>query len=272
MDRDYPHFLAHEADELLETTLTQDDRERLQEIYRDINGEIRWSQVIDNAFPVLLEMAEELVQVGGMCKNGDPWHMVLEEDVSLFLDEDPKAMARRHSLILMLAKKLLGGLKTRVNQTANDIQVLSQEEEDELVAIAWSEVDQEPEVEEPVARPEVVAEVEIAPAGDCLKGGNHIRTTVRWKRKNGEMFSETYCKDCRKVVRTVHTQIDRPSERVCQHPGAEWVEGEEGKKAVCTACKGDIPNPETYHWVDSGLEPFGDDPSKDEAITLCSDY
>jgi hypothetical protein len=120
----------------------------------------------------------------------------------------------------------------------------------------------------------VVADIVISPGGICKSGGSHIRTTVRWKRRNKDLFKETYCKDCRTVVYSLRVEADRKDKRPCQHPGAEWVEGQEGKEAICTeaSCQAPISNPETYHWVDAGLEPFDDDPTKDEVITLCSDY
>jgi len=114
----------------------------------------------------------------------------------------------------------------------------------------------------------------ISPSGTCRQGGPHVRTTVRWKRHNGEMLKETYCKDCRAVIAKVQVKADRQHKQPCQHPGAEWVEGKEGQEAVCTepSCRAPIPNPETYRWVEAGLEPYADDPTKDEVITLCSDY
>ena len=114
--------------------------------------------------------------------------------------------------------------------------------------------------------------MDIAPEGDCRQKGRHARTTTRWKRKNAEMFRETYCKDCRQVIESVAAQRARTEPKMCRHPGAEWVEGLEGEEARCIECKETIPDPSTYHWVDAGLEPYGDDPTADEATTLCSDY
>jgi hypothetical protein len=282
--------LAEEAQDVLDQTLTEEDKATLQEVYKDFSGQIRWGRVIDNAFPILLGMVEELLEADEMAKEGGPWDMVNSSDMLLFEDGDDKSMARKHSLLLMLAKKLLGGLKTRMNQSMKDIRVLSVNEEIELEALVEAaeeterelrmdeeEIDEDEETpweeESAVARHEVVANIDIAPEGDCRQSGRHIRTTVRWKRLNGDMFQETYCKDCRQVVKKVAaTKRTLPSPKVCQHPGAEWLEGQEGREAVCTECKGPIENPDTYQWITAGLEPFGDDPTTDEAITLCSDY
>lgn len=285
MDIDELFRLAEEAEEVLEQTLTADDQEELQGIYKRVSKQISWDRVLDNAFPLLLELAEELVETETMCKNASPWDDTLESEQILFDNGDDKVMARRHSLLLMLAKKLLGGLKTRVNQSMGDIRILSQDEETELVAvideaeelereIRLDEDDEEvlDEEENEVARTEVVAQVDIAPEGDCRQSGRHVRTTVRWKRKNDDMIRETYCKDCRQIVESIAAQKTKLEPKQCRHPGAEWVDGKEGEEARCTECQEPIPNPETYHWVDAGLEPYGDDPSQDEAITLCSDY
>jgi len=282
LDTDELFAMAEEAQDVLEQTLTEEDRDTIKEVYRDISRQVKWGQVIDNAYPVLLEMVEELITSDGMSKEGGPWFEVAQTDQHLFDDKEQKAMARQHSLLLLLGKKLLGALKTRVNQSMGDIRVLSQDEEIELEAIVEeaataaretddSQYDDLLEEENRVAKHEVVAEVSIAPEGDCRQNGRHIRTTIRWKRKNEEMFQETYCKDCRQVVERLAARKPATPKQ-CEHPGAEWIDGEEGKKAVCTACKEPIENPDTYHWVDAGLEPFGDDPSEDEVITLCSDY
>jgi len=277
MNTDHPYDLIEEAGEILETTLTEEDRDHLQSIYKDVNREIRWGQVLDNALPVLLELAEELIETEGMCKGNSPWDKVCGDDQDLFDNpEDLKVMARRHIMLLSLAKKLLGGLKTRVNQCVADIRIISPDEEIQLLEIATQPEPIEDEVEEVRQKKntEVVAAIEISPQGTCKNGSTHGRTTIRWKRRNEDMFKETYCKDCRTVIEKIQVVTDRQVKKPCSHPGAEWVEGQEGKEAICTepSCKAPIPNPETYHWVDAGLEPFDDDPTTDEVITLCSDY
>jgi hypothetical protein len=47
-----------------------------------------------------------------------------------------------------------------------------------------------------------------------------------------------------------------------------WKEGEEGKVALCSDCKEVHPSPQTMLWEKVGLEPFGDDPEKDEIQTF----
>ncbi len=310
MDTDELFSLADEAQIVLKETLNEEDKVTLQGIHKDFGSQILWGRVIDNAFPVLLEMVEDLLETKGLAKEGGPWHAVFESETALFKETDDKSMARKHFLLLMLAKKLLGGLKTRVNQSMEDIRVLSDNEEIELEALMeeadiraeeLKDRDPEPDIrvgyhhagpnnslvssratsrglppifeeESTAVRHEVVAEIDIAPEGDCRQNGRHTRTTMRWKRLNGDMFQETYCKDCRQVIKRAETQRQRRIPEECQHLNAEWVGGHEGSEATCTECKAPIPNPETYQWISAGLEPYGDDPTKDEVITLCSDY
>lgn len=272
--------LACEAYDILESTLTEGDREELKEIYRKVSSQIYWKQVLDNAFPILVDMAEEITETLVMAKEGGPWGKVPNEDVNLFVEEDPKYMARRQALILLLAKKLLGGLKTRTNQKARDIRILSPIEELDLQDV----IDQDGETEEQTSSVddsvEVAAslerkEVDISLEGKCLHDGRHVRTTVQRRRKNKDNYLELYCRDCRKIVKsTLYRTSGEAPKKVCSHPNSEWVGGKEGQEAICSepTCQALIEDPEIYKWASVGLEPFGDDPSQDEVITLCSEY
>jgi hypothetical protein len=281
--------LAAEAEDLLVSTLTEDERETLQEIYKDINTQVRWGQLLNNAFPALLEMTHDILETGGMTKNNSPWYLVTEENRDLFKEEDPKHMARRHLLLLLLAKKLLGGLKTRVNQAIQDIQILSPTDEMDLIGTV---AEAERTVRTPSTEPNgakagikdgtkagikdvAKAVIEISPPGDCRQNGRHVRTTVRFRRRNDQMVQETRCKDCRQVVGSlIMPREERKPTKECDHSDAVWVEGFEGKQAVCgnPECQAPIEDPSIYRWSTVGLEPFGDDPSQDEAIILCTDY
>jgi hypothetical protein len=273
--------LALDAEDLLESTLTDQDREQLYEIYKNMSGQVRWGRVLDNAFPVLIDLVDNLIEAGeGMTRHGSVWYLVDEGCEDLFEDGDPKAMARRHLLLLLFAKKLLGGLKTRVNQSTKDIRVLSPEEEQDLMETMDQAEELEREIrldeeakdsnreEDMSRRTEVAADIDIAPQGECRNGGRHARVTIRWKRKNEELFTETYCRDCNRVIKK--TLAAKQSSRECAHPNAEWVEGKEGEEARCSnpGCLVPVADPSAYHWVDAGLEPCGDDPSQDEVIIL----
>lgn len=281
MDEAELFHLADEAGDVLSGTLTEEDRVQLQEVYKAISKQTQWGKAIDKAFPTLLGLVEEMVKTEDVAKEGGPWFNVLEHEQCLFDDKEPKAMARQHLLLLLIAKKLLGGLKTRVNQGIRDVRVLSQEEEVELEALVEEAVEAQDlrdlvdgwnsQQERKVVQREVVAQVDIAPQGGCRGSGRHERTTVYWERLNGILFREVYCKDCRQVIEKVKA-LRQAVPKECQHPNAKWVEGKEGKEAVCPSCKNPIEDPSTYHWTTAGLEPYGDDPSQDEAITLCSDY
>ena len=273
-----------EARAVLESTLNQGDREHLQEIYHEVNNQLRWGLILDNAFPILLELAEELVKPSGMAKDGGPWHTTYEEEQDLFEEGDPKAMARRHSLLLLLAKKLMGGLKTRVNQALDDIQILSPEAELDLHDLVEAEREKAEEIrraveeEAPVVqeievvaeiRREEVVEIDLSLEGNCLQNGRHVRTTMRRKRKNENSYMETYCKDCHRVIKCVKYKTEGAEAPTrCFHAEAEWVEGKEGQEAQCSKCQEPIQDPSIFKWSDVGLEPFGDDPALDEVITL----
>lgn len=276
-----PRVSGEEAAEILSSRLTVAEREKVFDLYKDMSTQIRWGRVLSELFPNLLDaMQDVLFGLNDFKSNRyvkrNPWE-ALKADQSLFEDGDEKAMSRRHLLLLYLVKKLLGVAKTKVNQETAEVPVMGPQEESDLLDIV--QMAQEEEEEEAMSREiEVNATLErelvdLAIEGDCRQNGKHARTEVRFRRKNEEVYSEQYCKDCRQVIkRTLAKGSAAPSTVPCEHPGAEWVEGLEGKEAVCTKCKGPIPNPETYQWANVGLEPFGDDPSKDEVVTLCSDY
>jgi hypothetical protein len=269
---------VEEAADKLGSYLTEAERAQVFEIYKDMSADIRWGRVLAELFPNLLDAMQDVIFGLNDFKSNryvkrNPWAS-LGKSQALFEDGDEKAMSRRHLLLLHLVKKLLGVAKTKVNQEMADVPVLSEEQESELLDVI-QRAQEEEEEQEMVRAHEVSAQLErnaviLAPEGDCRQNGRHVRTEVRYRRKNDESFSEQYCKDCRQVIK--RTVFKGPEIKNCDHPGAEWIEGMEGKEAVCTKCKGPIPNPETYQWESAGLEPYGDDPTKDEAITLCSDY
>jgi hypothetical protein len=279
---------GEEAVDKLTSHLTEAERDKVFDIYKDISAEIRWGRVLAEMFPNLLDAVQDVIFGLNDFKSNryvkrNPWEAI-QADTSLFEDGDEKAMSRRHLLLLYLTKKLLGVAKTKVNLEVADIPVLGPQEESDLLDIVQAA--EEREEEQVMARAELDADhevtaelerervIDLSPDGDCRQNGRHVRTEVRYRRKNDESFSEQYCKDCRQVVKkTVFKGSGAPVKvENCEHPGAEWVEGKEGKEAICTKCQGPIPNPETYQWATAGLEPYGDDPTKDEAITLCSAY
>ncbi len=267
MSPKHSDHLIEEAQATLEFTLTEEERKDLQVIYGEINRQILWDSAIGEGFTSLLGMGEDLLNGGeARTKHGSAWHTVTSEETRLFREEDPKSMSRKHLLTLLLAKKLLGGLRTRVNQSIEDIRILLPEEEEHLMDVAT-------QPDQPAAK-DVVAEIAISPEGKCCRGELHIKIEVRWKREDGNLIKETYCKGCRQVIQRLVNSVKESTRAKCQHPGAEWVEGAEGQEAICCnpACRAPIEDPDTYHWTESGLEPVDDDPNQDEAITLCSDY
>ena len=173
-------------------------------------------------------------------------------------------------------------MKTRVNKSTRDIPILSENDEAKLIAdvnrateVAQElqkeamdrEIDEAVE-EDGVFRHDVVAEVDISPVGVGCRDGRHPHTIVQWKRVDGDMRQLTQCRDCKQILEDILGTGQRKDAKTCPHKGAEWVPGQEGSNARCTGCGDPIENPETFEWIEVGLEPFGDDPSKDKAITL----
>jgi hypothetical protein len=254
---------AEEAQEMLDNLLTEDEQGEVHELYKDVNGLVRWKNVLKEAYPILLELVGELVDNPSMGKEGLPPRLgISKEDGALFEEETPKALARRHWMTLTLAKKLLGGLKTKVSQNLQDIRILSPHEEDTLMEIAG-------ETQEEPLNPEVDIKVNPDTGGGCPHG----RTTTRIKPIDGRAMMQTYCHDCRRRIEEKAVGIPY-SPKICEHSKATWVEGQEGQEAICAnpRCKASIEDPSIYRWDAEGLEPPGDDPANDEVITLCSDY
>jgi hypothetical protein len=278
--------LAQEAEELLSEFLTQEDWAEVLSNYKDISSQVRWGRVVDKLFADLLNQAHNLVFESGdwsdaQYSKSDMWHLPTDAEKRLYEDGTPKGMQRQHLLLLLVTRKILGIMKTKTKQGLKDLPVLTEEEELELQeyqdAAMWGDVEEENQAaqeSEVVARLEREEPADLSLEGDCLQGGKHIRTVMRHRRRDDEVYFETFCKDCRKVVESVKYEKPERHRGPCQHEHATWVPGREGVEAVCSnpKCKETIPNPETYEWADVGLEPFGDDPSQDEVTTLCSDY
>lgn len=278
MSPNHTHPSSEEAEEILEATLTEGDLVEVQTMYKDLSRQIRWKQALDAAFPLLVELGEELMDSDEMHKaKHDP--LAGDGRSSLLNPNDPKTMARKHLTVLSLTKKLLGGLKTRVNRGIEDIRILSYAEELDLLTVACEPEpavadEEESEDADESKAGELPANIQIGPERGCIRGGSHTRTTTSWRKLNGGQVREVYCKDCRTTIETAYNTGKLRSKRLCTHPDAEWVDGKEGKEAICINpfCRALVPNPGTYNWVVAGLEPYGDDPTKDKAEVLCSNY
>lgn len=288
-------ILIDEAAALLSSSLTGEERDALMGIKHDLNASIRWGKVVDESFGPIVEGVENLLFHGGegLVKTADDPSRITPVD-SLFsserarLVEGDKAQIARHFVTLLLTKKLLGALKTRVNQALNSIRILTEDEELEALialdgeqneAIEAEFVGETGQVHEETTE-ELVARIGFRDNWNC----KHVITKVRHIKADGTVYKndrlETFCKDCRNVV---NIRTLPPSQKAgrkkkkpkgCQHRYAEWVLGAEGQTARCVddkACAHLITaevDLRRIKWVAAGLEPYGDDPAQDEVTVL----
>lgn len=275
--------LAVEAEDILESYLTEAEREEVFSNFKDISSQVRWGAVSEEVFGGLLDDVYDLVFGVGVLgdtkfSKNDTWYLATDAEKELYEDKDPKGMHRRHLLLLWMTRKLLGVLKTKVNQGLLDVPILDDEEESELRGLQdyYESAGEEPELVACLERgkPDLpsIKDIDLSAEGDCLQGGAHIRVVVRHRRRDNQVLTEQYCKDCRKVVSSVIRGSEEKADEPCECEAAVWIPGKEGQEAVCSKCKEPIENPETFQWRNAGLEPFGDDPSQDEVVTLCSEY
>jgi len=334
---------SQEARDILESHLSQDDIERLQGIRHELSAHVKWGPLVDDTFFKVLEMLD------GALWMGNPKHAKKCPFDQLFEAEQDylaKDMVRRKNYVtFLLLRKLLGALKTRLNQEMDRIPVLTSAEEDDLLeciqenedldfdegeramAIAlgnlhprprptdsdadesppcWplSEADEEemdlvteelpdfaregPRFYQPAPHPD---ELESGEHGETVirtllqreQGGTcaHTATTVTFTRSDGEHFRQEKCKRCDRILKREPFDLDsrvrvskrktkRDPDEPCTHPRVLWVEGKEGQEAYCAEknCGQIVPNPEKYSWISAGLEPYGDDPAKDQFIVL----
>lgn len=286
---------ASEAAEILAGGLTEEDMNDVMGLKHELSSNIRWGKVVEAAFGPLMESMEQIVFHGGkrfVRYNGTseakaPVDNLFDADRRL-LESDDKSGLRRQYVMLLLTRKLLGALKTRVNQTLGDIPVLTEEQEfatmialEERGALTDDVIDAEFDEEGEGMREEPMADI-VARLSQGKQDWNctHPRTRVRRVKcaEDGGIWLETYCRECRQVVKSSlvqetpagkKTRYRKPKKaKKCKHQYVEWVPGEEGKAARCT--KEGCPHTITaivdlkkINWREAGLEQPGDDPSQD---------
>lgn len=271
-----------EAAGALRDFLTTYEVESLQGIRHNMNSNIHWGKVVAEALPELVASIEAILfQETGVTKT------VPLDDLfpahRNFMDDPEKGELRRKYVVLQLTKKLLGALKTRINQEIQALPILSLQQEENLVRRSLSRQrarGPKPRIipagyrgEEGPKEETVTAHLrrrclgKLAEEDNGTPGCQHKRTTVSYKDVRSQLLRIAKCKDC---DLTVSSQVESRRRKVCRHRNAEWVPGKEGKEARCAEidCLAPIPNPESFQWRKVGLEPFGDDPSQDEAIVL----
>jgi hypothetical protein len=144
-----------------------------------------------------------------------------------------------------------------------------------MIRYGYDEPDEE-EMDLVSALDDALEQREIIAAVDHRQDCVHRRRTVKEipSTKTLSRMDEhhTFCKDCNTPlgVKLLNTRTtgkrlrDWAKNRPCPHRNGYWKEGEEGKTALCSKCQEVVPNPGKFEWWKAGLEPVGDDPSKDE--------
>lgn len=272
-------------EEILDMVLTEDDKEALHGIKHELGLCIKWGALTEQFFQSMLDGMDTLVFIEtekdepGVVKR-NPYESLFDQDKARINSSSDKARLCRKYALLHLLKKLLGALKTRVNQELNAIEIIDDETEMELKALLAEGPDEEemdlvgrkkPRKDER----EIIAQVDV---GDD-RGCHHNRLTIRQVRadqsKSGLDEMHSYCKECRQVIRVEVLGTKTPKQdswfsrpRQCLHREVHWREGQEGQVAECAYCEQEVPNPEKYQWSKVGLEPFGDNPEDDEIMSF----
>lgn len=279
------------AESLLQQCLTPEEYESLMSIRHELSDCIRWGKVVDEALPPILDSIEHIIMNAGDTAKRIPFEALFDRDQDFLYGDDPKVELRKKFVFYKLTLKLLGALKTRINQEMDKIVLLDDEEAGELEALLAPEPDEEEMdlVEGTEDTKDLRQGREIR--ASIISGGDvncsHVRTTMKMVKSgqtdSGKDEIRVYCKDCRRTIRRDilgtttskrgssrgtggfwQRQRERLADLPCRHPKATWKEGEEGKTALCTSCGEPHPNPERLDWTSVGLEPYGDNPDEDE--------
>lgn len=287
--------LIQEAVELLDIALTVEELERLRSIKYEVNNSINWKELVDFTLSCLTEDMHELIHTGieGFVKRPPLGQLFpVEKD---FLSEGRNPELYEEWLTLMLVKKLLGAMKTKVKKRMKDIPTLDNEEEMELQNLVDGFGDFGPEDEEEdgvlglTSRPPndeaIIARLHQGKKSPC----KHTRTQIRQIKANKRQEKlQVFCRDCREIVEETLIKLKgkkgkkakgktKPVE-ACKHNSVRWVRGQEGQTAECAVKNGNkygcgtkITDPnqlQNMSWARAGLEPYGDDPLQDEVIVI----
>lgn len=316
---------AEAAEELLASSLTKEEVERLMGIRHELNAHLIWKKVVNLSLNLLQDkvLRPALIEETDMARNVPFLELFKgEQDFLQGNGNARKSNLRKTFVMLKLLKKLLGALKTGINRELEAIRILTSDEEDEVRQILamrnLDETDYEQgttlaeasdlesdELDDPANAPipadrrplnfnpvtgpwvdgfdrESLGETSV-PAIE-VPGETIIRAKIRRSKKTkddcphtstlieypkGDRQRRVFCRLCDTYIKEESTSV-RPRTVPCKHPSAIWVEGQEGKVAQCgeEGCGETIPNPETFQWRQAGLEPYLDDPDKDEVIIL----
>jgi hypothetical protein len=261
------------------------EREILVQIVREASRETRWGQLTRLACRVLLAVLGSIYSdktPEWMKSKASDWKLLPNEKKLLFTGS--RTRLAKEYLLLLMARKLVGALKQEINRRIQELEPLGIEEEENLFAEVslLEEVEIEdvgaliqdgyfPHSAMPLAgkllRNEEVITISEKKPLPC--GCPSINLGRYWNYKKSEVEEIEKCLSCGKTI-SMSKKKKEPEKPIgpCRHPNARWAEGREGKDAVCTKCEAPIENPGRFLWEAAGLEPFGDDPSKDETIPI----
>jgi len=269
-------LLDDTPENVLAQVLTESDLEALHNIKHELGICIKWGALTGKMYQGIMEGMDTLVfleteKAEPAVVKRNPYEALFDRDKEIINGSTESSYMSRKYVLLQLTKKLLGALKTQVNKELSQMPCINDEVEGELREIIQYGSDHPSEEEMSLvdSQPtEVVAKID---ASKCI----HRRTTVKQipSTKTASRMDElhTFCKDCKGFLtlrklnsRSVVSARDWGKPVPCQHPNGSWKEGEEGKTAICSKCDSVVPNPQKFEWGKAGLEPFGDDPEKDE--------
>lgn len=320
---------AEAAEELLTSSLTQEEVGRLMGIRHELNAHLMWKRLAELSLHLLQSkvLRPALIEETDMAKRVPFLELFKGEQEFLQGDgNSKKANLRKTFVMLKLLKKLLGALKTGVNRELEAIRILTSDEEDEVRQVlamreldaADYEQDAAPEAEtdletdeldlsanapvsagrkplnfNPVTGPWVdgfdaeslEGETSLPPVeapGEIIVRAKLHRPKRTQSQENCSHYStrieypkgkrRELCRSCGAIMdrEGLDQALVQSKADPCKHPSAVWVEGQEGKVAQCgeEGCGEIIPNPGTFRWRQAGLEPYLDDPDKDEVIVL----
>ena len=291
------------AEQMYLSSLTHEEQDELKTIRYDLNDNLNWKKITGDASDVLDSMVSEFLfdtQVPGKKTPEENLFPDQQEFLRDRKNDGFKEELRVRYIRLLFVKKLLGALKTQVRKELETIQLLSFDESNKLLDLLEraaelsepSTLDQEIDlrVEESMKLPPRGIPEGGIPLSDLSEeevmeffngstdpeecGHEHTKTVYI----SGTVIST--CKLCDKVLPEDDDVVGieemgkkkkkkaKHYSQYCSHKYVEWVPGKEGQDARCLSCQQLIENPGKYSWSSAGLEPYLDDPTKDEVILL----
>lgn len=276
-------LLTKSPSDILGSGFTEHDLENLNSIRHELSICVKWGAVAKECMSVLMHMLDTVLFLEEPSKGRvkqNPYDALFPNAKDTINGPNERSKLSREYVHLQLLKKLLGALKTRVNQRLATFEVFDDDTEKQLLNLVWDEDINDEETDSVGKRGssgrEIRAQVTVK---DCPHNHTVFKHFAASGNSSGKDELREYCKRCTTwiSVKVLNKAQVRKSKRKIGTPIAKkhrcraaWKPGEEGKIAVCTdsTCRKVIPNPEDFDWTESGLEPFGDNPDSDEVIHI----